>query len=399
MMNSNLISVIIPAAGASSRFKKERGVSPSSKIFETISDEPLISKVLRELSELPEILEILIVVRAEDKIDFKKKIIVPLKLEKRILVVVGGTTRSESVWNGLRRTSRDSAYVCIHDAARPFIRKEWVRQLAKQLNDCDGIVLGKRVVPTVKELQSDYLGIKRTLTREKLFEAETPQLLRKNALIEAYKKLGMEAFRATDDASLLEVTGRKVITMAHDDLNLKITTQNDLNFARAITKKQSQMKFGLGVDGHELVKTRPFFLGGVRLSAPFGPKGHSDGDVLLHAVTDAILGALGLGDIGDHFSDRDPRWKNVKSKLFIKKTLELTRERLYRPVQLDTTVFLNQPTLKPYKNKIKSELASMLSLPLEQVNVKAKTWEGFGSQGAANSVSCQAFVVLEAMDS
>ena len=160
--------------------------------------------------------------------------------------------------------------------------------------------------------------IQKTLDRSELFEAETPQLIKKDMLLKAYQTLGKQAFQATDDASLIESIGGRMKAVSHCESNIKVTTYSDLVLVKKMVEHQAALKFGLGFDRHRLVQKRPFYLGGVRLKAPFGPLGHSDGDPLLHAITDAILGAVGAGDIGDFFPDTSKRWKNVKSARFLK---------------------------------------------------------------------------------
>lgn len=401
-MTRRLISVIIPAAGASRRFKQGGRANSGDKIYAKLAGEPLLARVLRTFDQSPAVREIIVAVERGSERKFRQEILSPTRLKKPVILVPGGRTRAESVWNGLRRVSSQSKIVCVHDAARPLIRKTWLPKLMKRMNGCDGIVLGRRVVPTVKLIDPSGRNVQQTLDRTQLFEAQTPQLLKKKSLLSSYRALGKEAFRATDDVSLLEATGGQVRALTHTEPNLKVTTQEDLLVARQLiehpNRKQTQpvLRFGLGFDGHRLVPRRPFYLGGVRLPFPLGPLGHSDGDALLHAITDGILGAAGIGDIGDWFPDTSRRWKNVRSEVFLRRALDRAASLGLAPEQVDVTVFLDRPKLGPAKQKIESRLAKWLHLPLKQVNVKAKTQEGFGPKEKDPSVSCQALVIMSA---
>ena len=157
------------------------------------------------------------------------------------------------------------------------------------------------------------------------------------------------------------------------------------------------MRVGIGYDTHRLAEGRPLLLGGIRVAHPRGAVGHSDADVVLHAVTDALLGAAGLGDIGDAYPDTDPRWKDADSRLFLAETLARLNQLGWRPVNTDVTVFAQEPTLGPVKAAIRDNLARLLGLPTDAVNVKAKTGERVGHIGRAEAIACQAVVLIEAV--
>jgi 2-C-methyl-D-erythritol 4-phosphate cytidylyltransferase / 2-C-methyl-D-erythritol 2,4-cyclodiphosphate synthase len=408
-MNSKPISVIIPAAGASTRFwssqeaKTSRRLSKNSKVYFPIGTQPLVARVLDVFDEVPSVREMIVSVEPGTQARFKREILSKRKYHKPVLVTGGGDTRARSVWNGLKRASRKSSLVCVHDAARPLVRREWMESLLRHVDGCDGIVLGRAVVPTVKALDLKRQEVEKTLDRSKLFEAQTPQLITKEALLRSYRELGAEAFEATDDSSLVERTGGRIKVLMHSDPNPKVTTYQDWLMLRAVAdqniKNQAPLPlgFGLGSDRHRLVGGRPFFLGGVRLRSSVGPLGHSDGDALLHAIIDGILGAIGAGDIGDFFPDTSKRWKNVKSEVFLKKALALAGKKGSRPVQVDATVFLDRPKLGARKKEIASRLARLLDLPKEKVNLKAKTSEGLGPESKGRAVSCQALVVMQSV--
>ena len=389
-MKSAQVSVIIPAAGFGVRFKS-RG---ENKLYSPIAGKPLIAYVLNAFDTAPSVREMILAVRPGTQVEFRKEILSQFKIKKPVHLVSGGKTRAESVWNALRQVSKSSDYVCIHDGARPLVQTDWVEQLIHNLNGWDGVVWGRRSIPTVKAFDPGTGEIKRTLDRTQLFEAETPQLFKKSVLIKAYQTLEARAFQATDDASLVEAAGGRVKAVTHSNSNIKVTTPQDLNVVRALIGKSQNLKFGLGFDRHRLKPKRTFYLGGLRIPSQAGPIGHSDGDPLLHAVTDAILGAVGAGDIGDFFPDTSKRWKNVRSVKFLKEAIKQARKKGFQPAQVDATIILERPILGPWKKKIGMHLAKLLSITKDNVSIKAKTAEGFGPEGEGLAVSCQALVVL-----
>ena len=405
---SNGVSVIIPAAGEGRRFRESRNGSASSrskgrttidKLYFQIQGRPLIVHALRAFDSVSSVQEIIVALGPGGQTRFRREILSRMKFKKPVVLVRGGATRAESVWQALKRVSKKSAYVCVHDAARPLVQSAWVTHLLQNLNGWDGVVLGRRATATVKVFQSGTGKIKKTLDRNQIFEAETPQIFKKDVLLKAYQALGSRAFHATDDASLVETTGGRMKAGSHSHPNIKVTTYQDLILVRKMIEKTPALRFGLGSDRHRLVSKRPFFLGGVRIHSSVGPLGHSDGDPLLHAITDAILGAVGAGDIGDFFPNTAKQWKNKRSDWFLKKALEIAARSLVRPVQVDATVILERPKLGPRKKKIQAHLAKLLSLPITQIGLKAKTAEGLGPEGEGKAVSCEVLVVLGSSES
>ena len=390
----SLVSVIIPAAGLGLRFRESAKDKATPKLYSKLGNQPLIAHVLKAFNALRSVNEIVIAVEPGGRKHFSHEVLSKISIKKPVILVEGGKTRAESVWNALKRVSKKSAYVCIHDAARPLIQPEWLTHLIKNLNGWDAVVLGRPVVPTMKVFDQRTGEIKRTLNRTELFEAETPQLIKKEALLKSYKSLGERAFQLTDDVSLIEAIGGRVKAVAHSEPNLKVTTYSDLVLARNLKEDSSTLRFGLGFDRHRLVSKRPFYLGGIRIPSNVGPLGHSDGDPLLHAVTDGILGAIGAGDIGDFFPNTSKRWKNVRSEKFLVKAIEIAKQKGMRPAQVDATIILERPKLGTHKKKIQTHLARLLSISSSDVSIKAKTAEGLGPEGEGTAVSCQVLVVL-----
>ncbi len=401
------VSVIIPAAGLGRRFQDSRGglytrpqkagtrpPPTTQKLFSRIGSLPLVAHVLSAFDALRSVEEIIVAVELGSLKRFSHEVLSKISIKKPVVLVEGGKTRAESVWNALKRVSKKSAYICIHDAARPLIRPEWLTHLIKNLNGWDAVVLGRPAVPTVKVFNRKTGEIKQTLDRTELFEAETPQLIKKEVLLQSYKTLGERAFQLTDDVSLIEAIGGRVKAVLHSEPNLKVTTYSDLVLARNLKENSSTLRFGLGFDRHRLISKRPFYLGGVRIPSSVGPLGHSDGDPLLHAITDAVLGAVGGGDIGDFFPNTSKRWKNVRSEKFLVKAIEMASQKGMKLFQVDATIILERPKLRTHKKKIQAYLAKLLSLSPNDVSIKAKTAEGLGPEGEGKAISCQALVVL-----
>jgi len=366
-----------------------------SKLYADLGGKPLVSRVLEAFDTVRCVQEMVVAVVPETKGRFRRQVLAGLGLKRPVFLVQGGKTRAQSVWNALKRVSKRSAYVAIHDGARPLVQGRWLQALLSSLNGWDGVVLGRPLTATVKLLRAGSEEIEETLGRSQLFEAETPQLFRKASLIHSYRMLGAHALQMTDDASLVEAAGGRLRAIPHTEPNLKVTTYQDLLWVRQMLAGEPAKRFGLGEDRHRLVPGRPFFLGGVRIPSPTGPLGHSDGDVLLHAVTDAILGAVAAGDIGDLFPDTDKRWKGASSTVFLGRAVRVAGQKGFRPSQVDATVCLDRPKLSTAKEKIRSALAKQLSLAEDRISIKAKTSEGLGGEANARSVSARVLVVLE----
>ena len=313
--------------------------------------------------------------------------------KKPLKVIPGGKTRAESVWKALQKSDPKSSWVVVHDGARPFVSSESMKKVFLEMKSCDAVVLGKKVVPTIKEI--DKSGrVSRTVDRNYLCEAETPQVIKRDLLVRAYREVP-KAMEATDEAALLEASGVPVHLVTHDEWNPKITTAKDFELAEAFLNQHAEVRTGFGRDTHRLVPKRIFWLGGIRIPFNKGPLGHSDGDVLLHAVIDAILGAAGKGDIGDWFSDQDPKFKNIPSSKMLAAVFREIQSEGFRIEHIDSTIILERPKLGVYKKKMKLNLAKLLQLKPDQVSVKAKTAEGLGPEGEGLAITCEAAATLK----
>jgi 2-C-methyl-D-erythritol 4-phosphate cytidylyltransferase/2-C-methyl-D-erythritol 2,4-cyclodiphosphate synthase len=248
-----------------------------------------------------------------------------------------------------------------------------------------------RAHDTVK--QTDASGaITATLPRERIYLAQTPQAFRVPVLRDALRLEG----EATDEAMLAERAGHTVRVVDGDPRNLKITTPDDLTMAEHFTGTTAApaLRIGNGYDLHRLVAGRPLILGGVRVPFEKGLEAHSDGDVICHAVTDAVLGAAGAGDIGRHFPDTDPAWKNADSIELLRRAAALVRQAGYTIVNVDVIVIAQKPKLAPHSDAIRGNLAGALGCDASQISVKGKTNEGVDSMGAGESIAAHAVALL-----
>ena len=386
-------TLILAAAGSGERFRKSLkngSAKIPSKLFFPLDGKPLLARTLKAFEKHPSIKEIIVAAPSKDLPALRRL----LKEEKlrRVRSLAGGKTRAESVWKALNQTRPANPWILVHDGARPFLAQESLKKLLREGENFGAAILAKKVVPTLKK--GDPRGvIHQTVDRSSLFEAETPQMVRRSDLLQAYRE-NPRAFEATDEASLVESIGKPVKLVEHVRWNPKITTLADLELAEAYLRKKAGARSGFGRDTHRLVKGRKFYLGGVRIPFEKGPLGHSDGDALLHAVCDALLGAAGAGDIGQWFSDRNPKFKNIPSSRMLEKIFGEIKRRGFSVAHLDSVVHLERPRLGPYREKIRRKIAALLEIKPAAVSVKAKTGEGLGAVGKGRAIFCEALVTL-----
>jgi 2-C-methyl-D-erythritol 2,4-cyclodiphosphate synthase/2-C-methyl-D-erythritol 4-phosphate cytidylyltransferase len=394
-------SLIVPAAGLGTRFvdslRKPGAPRPSdrSKLFYQLGGEPVLLRTLRVFAGIPEIREIILAVSPEMRAGVRS-LLRDLN-DPRVTWVPGGKTRAQSVWNALRRTSSTSEWVLVHDGARPLITERDIRKVLRAGNGWDGVILARKVVPTIKRVLKSDGHIEGTVDRSVLYEAETPQMVRREVLLRAYKADSAAVLRATDEAGLLEAIGARVKIVTHTGWNPKLTTVTDLMLAQAMMEKGGApgVRIGIGFDTHRLVPGRKLWLGGVTVPSTKGSLGHSDGDALLHAVADAILGGIGRGDIGEWFSDKDRRWKNMKSSIIVSTVMREAKKLGWVPYHIDSNIILQTPKLGPHKMRIRKKVAKIVGLPPDSVSVKARTREGLGPEGEGLAVTCQAVVAMK----
>jgi 2-C-methyl-D-erythritol 4-phosphate cytidylyltransferase/2-C-methyl-D-erythritol 2,4-cyclodiphosphate synthase len=309
-----------------------------------------------------------------------------------VTLVPGGERRQDSVANAFAAVGPEADIVLVHDAARPFVSADVITRAIEAAAAHGAAIVAVPVSDTVKRVAQDGV-IAETLPRDEIFLAQTPQAFRRDVLGAAIAA-GRTAATATDEAMLAEAAGHRVHVVVGDSTNVKITTAADLERARAAAAPAVAGRVGLGYDLHRLVENRPLVLGGIAIPSERGAMGHSDADVVCHAVTDAILGAARAGDIGQHFPDTDPQWKGASSIALLEQVVALVRGRGYAIANVDVVVILERPKLGAHRAAIEARVASALGIEPGCVSVKAKTNEGMDAVGHGDAIAAHAVALL-----
>lgn len=307
--------------------------------------------------------------------------------------VAGGEQRHDSVRAGFAQLSDDVDIVLVHDAARPFAGADLVDRVLHAARETGAVVPAVPARDTVKRVDASQL-VAETLPRREIWLAQTPQGFRR-AVLDSAMQAG-EGRDATDEAAIVERAGHQVRVVEGDEGNVKITTPGDLAAARA--RLHPAPRVGTGYDLHRLVEGRPLVLAGITVPFDRGPLGHSDGDVVCHALVDAVLGAAGAGDIGQHFPNTEARWKDAAGLDLLSGAAAIVAEQGFAVTSADVTVILERPRLAPHLPGIRARLAGVLGLLPSQVSVKAKTNEGVDALGRGEAIAAHAVAVLTAGD-
>lgn len=306
----------------------------------------------------------------------------------------GGATRALSVQAGLAALADRPADepVLVHDAARPFLGAATIHAVIKALDDADGAIPALPVADTLKSGALDSSVV--TKSRNGLWRAQTPQAFRRDRLLAAYAAWeGSD--EPTDDGQVVERHGGRVVVTPGDPMLMKLTYPEDFAMAETLAGRARITRMGQGFDAHRWGPGESVWLCGVEIAHTETLIGHSDADAGLHALTDAILGAIGEGDIGDHFPPTDPQWKGASSDRFLAHAVDLVRRRGGTLVNVDVTLICERPKIKPHRAAMRERLAEILDLPLDRVSVKATTTEGMGFTGRGEGLAAQAIAVVE----
>ena len=391
MDGSDPVDVIVAAAGSGRRLGDDR-----PKAFVEIGGAAMLSWTLRIAARLqarrlvvtvpaagPGSLSDLFEAAAEG---------VPLQF------ITGGVTRQESVYAGLKALhdggTGDGHLVLIHDAARPCASLDLWRRVVSAAAEVGAAIPVLAASDSLKRVDSDGT-VAETLDRARIVHAQTPQGFRFGPLWEAHQQAAAAGETATDDAALVERTGQRVATVDGETTNIKVTTPEDIPVAsRLLGGEPVAFRVGQGYDIHPLVEGRRLILGGVEIEHPSGLSGHSDADALAHAVTDALLGAAGMGDIGLRFPADDPQWEGADSLELLATVVDELAAAGYRPTNVDATILAEEPRLAPHLVEMRERLAARLGLPTSAVNVKATRGEGLGSIGKGEGIAVHAVAVV-----
>ena len=404
------VTAIIAAGGRGTRF----GAGAPKQLL-MVGGRPILERSVTAFLDHPSVHEVVVAIPHElisDPPGYLRHATKPLQL------VAGGSRRQHSVANAFHAASGQTEVVVIHDAVRPFVSADVIARTIAAAAESGAALAAMPARDTVKRAElvfrdaPDQPGaplparsvsngevvVAQTLPRETIFLAQTPQAFRREVLREALA-LGVDA---TDEAALAERTGHRVRLVEGEASNIKITTPEDLAIAEAIARSgrgasradRAFSRAGTGYDLHRLVAGRPLVLGGVTVASDVGALGHSDADVVCHAVTDAILGGASRGDIGRHFPDSDPRWKDASSLDLLARAARLVRDDGLEIGNVDVTVILERPKIRNQIEAMRSAVATALGVGIADVSIKAKTNEGFDAIGRGEAVAAHAIAML-----
>jgi 2-C-methyl-D-erythritol 4-phosphate cytidylyltransferase / 2-C-methyl-D-erythritol 2,4-cyclodiphosphate synthase len=327
---------------------------------------------------------------------------------KPIRVVRGGMRRQDSVANAFAAVDPRCELVVVHDAARPFATAALVSRTIAAAAESGAALAAIRALDTVKRVdgpanaarhdEAGFAVVAETIPRETIYLAQTPQAFQRRVLRDALA-LAEPGTEATDEAALAERTGHHVRIVEGEPSNIKITTPEDVPSAELIARRGGQQpartgRAGTGYDLHRLVPGRRLMIGGIEIPSDRGPLGHSDGDVVSHAVVDAMLGAVGLGDIGRHFPDNDPRWKDAAGLELLARAAALVRAHGFEVGNVDVTVVLESPRIKAFVDPMRAAVAGTLGIAVDRVSIKGKTNEGVDAVGRGEAIAAHAIALL-----
>lgn len=384
------IAALIVAAGRGTRAVRPGDDGP--KQYANLGSKPLLWRTLGAFEDAALISTIQVVVHGDDAQRYDASI--PFGARKILPAVTGGDSRQASVRLGLEALAQtEPDAVLIHDAARPFVSGEIISKVAEALLVSPAAVAATPVSDTIKKAGATGLVVE-TISRDGLWRAQTPQGFHFQAILQAHRDAaaaGLDAF--TDDASLAEWAGLDVALVPGSEQNIKITTAEDLQMAErrvAANDDAMETRTATGFDVHRFADGDHVWLGGVRIAHTHRLDGHSDADVVLHALTDALLGAIGDGDIGQHFPPSDPKWNGAASRLFLEDAARRVAKRGGRIVNVDVTVLAEDPKIGPHRAAMQAMIGETLGLSVDRVGVKATTTEGLGFTGRREGIAAMA---------
>lgn len=386
------LACIVAAGGLGLRVGGEQ-----KKQFLSLKGKPLLTYTLEALADSPLITRMVVVVPPEDLEFCRQEVIARYNLQKIEAVVEGGPQRQDSVYNGLAILKPQPLWVLIHDGVRPLVTKKMIEDCLGAAQETGAAICALPAYETVKEVDTTGLVVT-TYDRSRLWLVQTPQVFRWSLLWEAHQKAKMEGYYATDDAALVEHLGAKVKIAAGSPQNIKVTTKEDLKKVEGIlirgTGERMIPRIGIGFDIHQLVAGRNLVLGGVEIPHSLGLAGDSDADVLCHAILDALLGAAGLGDIGQHFGVGLSHLMGISSLKMLADAYMAVKNKGFRLYNLDATLMAQNPKVGPYLIVMKEKIAQALGEDVSKLNLKATTGKGIGTIGREEGIAALAVVSL-----
>ena len=375
--------------------KSERMQADLPKPYLQLGDESVLRQTVKNFMQHPDIDGVRVVIRREHHALYKQAV-QGLTL---FPCVIGGDSRQDSVRLGLESlVHRNPERVLVHDIARPYTSHDLISRVLAKLQDHAAVIPAVHVTDTVKRMQGGLVS--ETVPRDQLYAIQTPQGFHFQALYDAHQKLKGQSL--SDDAAVMEKAGIPVAMVEGESNNIKITTQEDFKQMQTLLNNELETRVGMGYDVHPLhphdsetpVSKQYIKLCGIRIPYTHYLAGHSDADVGLHALVDAILGALANGDIGTHFPPDDPKWKGADSRRFLLHAYELISARGGVLVHLDLTLICEQPKIAPYRQEMIDNIAQILKLPPDRISIKATTTEKLGFLGRGEGIAAQAVATV-----
>ena len=394
-------AAVILAGGSGERFGNTGG-----KMLVEINGRPMLTWSLQTFNAVGDVGAIVVVCPKDKQEEYARVAIDPYEFAKPVIMADAGEIRQESAFLGLESVPDEFEIVVLHDGARPLVSPNLIAHTINVLKgnvDADGVLVAHPSVDTLKIVENGVvLG---TPDRSVFWNAQTPQVFRTGLYRRAHALALSDGFIGTDDSSLVERMGGKIIVVEGKRDNLKLTVPEDFSLLEAAVRKKLQegevmarLRIGIGYDVHALVEGRDLILGGVKIDHPKGLDGHSDADVLAHAISDAILGALRKGDIGKHFPDTNPAYKNADSMVLLSKVVAMVEQSGMYLIDLDCVVAAQKPKLAPYIDEMRARIAEVCDLHIDDVGIKATTTENLGFVGREEGISAQAVCLLRGCD-
>lgn len=396
------VITIVPAAGLGSRLGLGK-----NKAFADVGGLPLLVQCLRMLADTGCVSKVIAVVRPQEVVE-AETLLTEYQTEYYprlpFIVVAGGKERQDSVANALAVVTESDGFIAVHDGARPFAGKELFERVLQAAAGSDAAIAAVPVKDTIKVVDENSF-VQATPVRSTLRAVQTPQIFKISVLKQAYELLQKQPENVTDDASLVERLGIAVTVAEGSYENIKVTTPEDLLLAENLCKSRGlemtgknnswpQFRVGCGYDVHKLEPDHKLILCGLEIPYELGLLGHSDADVALHALMDALLGAAGLGDIGRHFPDTDMRFKDADSMLLLVHVVKLLHEQGWQINNADVTIMAQKPKLAPYIEQMAANIARAMQVERNAVNVKATTTEKLGFVGRGEGMASEAVVSI-----
>lgn len=376
---------IVLAGGSGSRMGAQR-----NKVLLKLAGKPVIVRAVDAFTNLVD--GVILISREEDIPDMRAAM---AAANLPVTIVAGGDSRQASVWNGLCALPEICTHVLIHDGARCLVDEGTIRRCMASVENHGTGVAAIPAIDTIKQVDANEI-VTATPDRSQLRAVQTPQGFTVELIRRAHMSAQQAGFLGTDDASLVERLGHPVRLTEGNRRNIKLTTPEDLIMAETFLGRNfPALRVGQGYDVHRLVEGRDLILCGVNIPHTLGLLGHSDADVAVHALMDAMLGAMALGDIGKHFPDTDERYRGISSMKLLEHVVALLKERHARVTNCDVTIVAQKPKLLPHIPQMQANIASALELPLDRVNIKATTTERLAFEGREEGISAQAICMVE----